>query len=101
MGKREDLHELLCRILGSRNVYFQPPASIHMEYPAVVYSLSDILVTPANNAPYWKKKAYEIILIDKNPDNTFVDAISDLPYCRFVRPYVADNLNHYVFHLYY
>ena len=42
MGNRLELHEIFCDILGSRNAYFQPPASVKMNYPAIKYSLSNI-----------------------------------------------------------
>ena len=39
MGTRIELQLKLEEILGSRHVYFQPPASIKMTYPAIVYEL--------------------------------------------------------------
>ena len=32
MDRRLKLHEELCDILGSRNVYFQPPETVKMKY---------------------------------------------------------------------
>ena len=34
---RLELQSVLEQTLGSRNVYFQPPASVKMKYPAIVY----------------------------------------------------------------
>ena len=99
--RRQKLHEILCDILGSRNVYFQPPSSKKMNYPAIVYSLSNIQKSSANNNTYAKRNAYEITLIDRDPDNETVDKIASLPRCRFDRSFVSDNLNHYVFTLYF
>lgn len=101
MGDRLKLHEVFCNILGSRNAYFQPPESVAMKYPAIRYSLSNIENINANDLPYKQSKAYEVILIDPNPDSQYVDRILQLPYCGFDRHYPADNLNHYVFTLYY
>ena len=101
MNRRYELQKILCRVLGSNNVYFQPPASVRMTYPAIVYSLSDIKADFADNVPYKKSKAYEVTLIDKDPDSKFVDAILELPYCKFNRSYKSENLNHFVFLLYY
>lgn len=101
MASRLDLQALLEDILGSRNVYFQPPDSVAMKYPAIRYSLSDIERINANDLPYKQSKAYSVILIDPDPDSQYVDRISRLSYCRFDRCYPADNLNHYVFTLYY
>lgn len=101
MGTRLELHEVLCRLLGSDNCYFQPPASIQMKYPAIVYSRSNIENRFANNSVYKQDTAYEIIVIDKDPDSEIAAAVSKLPKCRFNRHYTADNLNHDAFTLYY
>ena len=41
MAPRLDLQKLLVELLGSDNVYFQPPPSVQMNYPAIVYKLDD------------------------------------------------------------
>lgn len=101
MASRLELHEVLCKILGSRNVYFQPPASVKMKYPAIVYERSDIENVFANNDPYMQSLVYDITVIDKDPDSEIVMAVSRLPMCRFDRHFTADNLNHDVFTLYF
>lgn len=101
MGSRLELQELLERVLGSKSAYFQPPENIKMSYPAIVYSLDDIWHDHADNLPYISKNAYGIILIDRNPESEFVSKISSLPLCSFNRFYVADNLNHWAFTMYY
>ena len=52
MKTRYELHEFLCEILGSRNVYFQPPESVKMKYPAIVYERTEIKNRFANDAVY-------------------------------------------------
>lgn len=99
--RRLELHEILCTILGSRNVYFQPPESIKMNYPAIVYSLDDIDNQYANDGVYLSHRRYSVTVIDKKPDSEIVGKVSALPNCKFNRPYQKDNLNHYVFTLFY
>lgn len=101
MASRLELQKTLESLMGNRNVYFQPPASNKMSYPAIRYSLKNIDKKEANDLPYMQTKAYEIILIDSNPDSKFVDKISSMSKCSFDRHYVSDNLHHYVFTLYY
>ena len=100
MANRLDLHEMLCDIIGSRNVYFQPPESVKMQYPAIKYSLSNIKNNHANDKVYTQSRSYQIIVIDKSPDSAISDKVSQLPYCKFDRSYVSDGLNHYVYTLY-
>lgn len=97
---RLDLQTKFEEILGSRNVYFQPPASVKMQYPAIVYSLKNIEKNFANNLSYIVTPGYEVILIDKNPDSVYIEKILELPYCGFDRHYTSDNLNHFVFTIY-
>lgn len=100
-ASRLKLHEELCAILGSRNVYYQPPESIKMRYPAIVYKRSGIDNAFADNDVYMQSRSYEVIVIDEDPDSEIVDKVSRLQTCRFNRHYAADNLNHDVFTLYY
>ena len=54
MGSRIDLQSKLEDILGSRNVYFQPPENLKIKYPAIIYSLNNINLRFADNMPYMK-----------------------------------------------
>lgn len=101
MANRLRLQSELEKLLGSRNVYYQPPESIKMEYPAIVYSKTNIKSTFADDAAYSFSRCYEIIVIDTKPDNSVIDKLLNLPYCSFNRHYKADNLNHDVLTLYY
>lgn len=99
MANRLQLSEMLHAILNSDSVYFQPPESIEMEYPAIVYSLNGIQNTFADNTVYTQSRVYQITIIDEDPDSEIVDKVSRLPNCKFVRPYDADNLHHWVFNI--
>lgn len=101
MAGRLELQTLLETILGSRNVYYQPPSSIQMKYPAIVYSRSDIKSVMADDTVYITENAYDITVIDKNPDSNVVAQIAKLPRCRYDRHFVSDNLNHDVFTIIY
>lgn len=101
MASRLQLQTELEELLGSRNVYYQPPASVRMKYPAIVYSRSRIENQHANNNVYMQKYFYELIVIDEDPDSEIVEKVSKLPACRFDRHYESDNLNHDAFTLYY
>lgn len=97
MKTQPELQEMLEELLNSPNAYFQPPASVEMQYPAIEYSISDITNTYADNSIYQQYTAYELIVIDQDPNSELVRKVSRLPMCKFVRHYVADNLNHAVF----
>ena len=98
---RNDLQNKLEEILGSRNVYFQPPESIKMNYPAIVYSRSDMKNDFADNKVYMHSHVYTITVIDKDPDSAVIEKIAELPHCKFNRNFKSGNLNHDVFTLYF
>lgn len=101
MADRPNLQTLLEELLGSRNVYFQPPESLKMNYPAIVYSLDNIENKHANNSVYDSRRRYAVTFITDDPDSRVIGELAYLQMCRFNRHYKSNNLNHYVFELYY
>ena len=101
MTNRSDLHTLLTSILGSRYVYFQPPPTLKMEYPCIVYKRDDDRAIHAGNKPYGNRIRYQVTVIDRNPDSDIPDKIRALPLCSFDRFYTADQLNHDTFNLFF
>lgn len=83
------------------HVYFQPPSTFRMKYPCIVYTLEVVDTRYANNFPYGHDKAYTVMVIDKNPDSEIPDKIGNLQYSSFETKYEQDNLNHFVYRLYY
>lgn len=98
---RLSLQAALEAILGSRNVYFQPPENIKLSYPCIVYEPSSELTIYANNDPYNTLDRYTVTLIDKNPDSVYRNAIRRMRTASFNRFFRSDNLNHFVYTLYY
>lgn len=98
---REELHEILCNVIGSRNCYFQPPSNIRMKYPCMRYELARMNPLHADNIPYLNAKAYSLTYIDKDPESEMPERLLQLPYCSFDRAYNADGLHHTVLTLYY
>jgi hypothetical protein len=101
MAQRLELQELLVDLLGSSNVYFQPPATVTMQYPCIVYSRNTMHTDFADNRPYKSKKRYQLTVIDQNPDSDIPDKVAELPLCSFERFFAADNLNHDIYNLFF
>ena len=97
------LEETLLPFVSSERapVYYQPPETIKMAYPCIVYGLDAVDSVFANNLPYQYFKRYQVTVIDKNPDSAIPDAIGKLPMCKFSRHYTSENLHHFSFQLYY
>lgn len=101
MARRLELQVKLEELLGFKHVYYNPPESIKMEYPAIRYSKSRIDAKKANNSTYKKSTRYDITVIDRRPDNPVIDKLLEFPYCSYDRNYKSDNLEHDVLTLYY
>lgn len=101
MGQRSDLHDLLKNLLGSDQVYFQPPPTVSMDYPCIVYKRDYQKIEYADDNPYSHMIRYQVTVIDRDPDSSIPDKVASLPLCAYDRFYTADNLNHDVFKLFF
>lgn len=103
MDQRLAMDEAFCAILKSKNVYFQPPASVRMNYPAIRYSRTPGAAKQnANNRLYMSRDLYEGVVIDRDPDSKIPGLILErFPMCTFSSGYRADNLNHFPFTIYF
>lgn len=101
MGTTAQLKVILQELLGSTNVYIQPPTNTKMEYPCILVRRDSAATEFADNKPYAYAKRYLVTHIDRRPDSTVPDKIAKLPSCIFDRFYTADNLNHDVFKLFF
>lgn len=101
MASRLNLHQMLGSIPGVTKVYFQPPESIKLAYPCIIYERNRGRSFQANDDLYNYVKSYTLTVIDKNPDSLIPDELEKLRYCTMDRYYEADNLNHWIFTIYY
>lgn len=98
---RESLQCLLEKTISSDQVYFQPPESMRIKYPCVVYELEDLTPVYADDLTYLLHDSYQITYMTHDPDDCNIKRIAALPQVRFSRYFSADNLNHYVYIMYY
>lgn len=93
---RLELSQTLKKIC--ENCYFSPPS--RLDYPCIIYERGRRVNHPADDIKYLTDDEYTLTLIDTNPDSLYVDEILSLDYCSLDRTYAKDNLNHFVFTLY-
>lgn len=107
MASRLSLHNSFVDILGSRDeedtrAYYNSPDKKDMNYPCIRYSLSGIDRKHANNAAYKNLNKYNVTLIDFDPESEIHEKIlAKFQYCSFDTNYKADNLQHFVYTIYY
>lgn len=101
MAPRLTLQTILETILGSEEVYFQPGRNITMSYPAIVYNVDGLDTKWADNLAYHQEIEYQVVVIQRDPDDDFWLQVGRLPKSVFNRSEVVENLNHYYFTLYF
>ena len=98
---RTQIQSALEAVDAKLHVYYQPPASVKISYPAIIFKLENIDQKFADDWTYIKDRSYMLTLIHKDPDNDIVDKLVwAFPKIRFDRTYISDNLYHYVYVLY-
>lgn len=98
---RLQLQEVLEGLLGTSQVYFQPPNNVQMEYPCIVYKRDTANTAFAGNLPYRHTKRYQVTVIDQNPDSLIPDKVAQLPMCIHNRHFSVGHLNHDIYILYF
>lgn len=78
-------------------LYFQPPESVKLEYPCMVYHLKTLTSRKANDRPYHKMIAFDITYITRSPASLVPDRMLSEPLFAFDRYYTAENLHHYAY----
>lgn len=86
---------------GSENCYYEPPESIKLKYPCIIYERTNTRKTFADNNTYTYTRRYSIVAIDRDPDSSIPDSLEMLKMCTHDRDFTKDNLHHYVFTIYF
>lgn len=104
MADRLQLQKDLIELLGSDNVYFDPPELVKIQYPCFIYQSDIPFNVKANNHSYLLKNRYSVLYVDEDPDSgiqmikrlleTFSESSAG-------NPYISENLHHYPFDVYY
>lgn len=102
MASQLDLNRELRELLPSKHVYYQPPETLKLQYPCIVYQRDDIVTRKADNRNYILYNRYQLIVMDREEDNPVIyDILNHFAMCEYDRHYIADGLHHDVLTLYY
>lgn len=98
MLKRVDIQEKFKFLLGSNNVYYQPPANLKMKYPAIVYSLDGLDVKRFDNTRLINKNCFSVTHIYRNESENLVETmLKNFVYISFDNRSIVDGIynDHY------
>lgn len=100
MGSRLELHDELLKFIPT--VYFQPPSTVVMKYPCIVYGKSPKSREFGNDSIYLSTQQYQVTVIERDPDSTIADSIEKyFQNCVISQNYTTNNLHHTTLNLYY
>lgn len=102
MSDRMKLHTQLVEKI--KNVYFQPPETIKLSYPCIIYNISIPKMVYADNSKYLYHDGYDLQLICTDQDelsNLMKDILSSFQHINCSDTFITDNLYHANFTLYY
>lgn len=107
MGKRRiDLHQKFRALKDASgkpiHVYYEPPESIKLEYPCIIYSKGRGETVFGNDMPYVFTNAYDVLYVTTDPDDPLPDQIAlSFQMITHKRHYVYENLHHDSYTIYY
>lgn len=98
---RSEVHQRLQELTGyGSRVYYNPPESIKMQYPCIVYNLANLAARHADNIPYKRHDAYSVTHIYTKVEQEAVSRVlAEQPGFLYDRSFTLDNLHHDVFTL--
>lgn len=100
MTTRLELHNQLLKF--SDNVYYQPPSTIKMRFPCIVYNKSDAKRLYSNDGMYSRKQQYQITVISPDPDSLTAEELeTHFEYCKITNYLKVDNLHNTHLTIYY
>lgn len=101
MEKRLKLSEKLHELLNSDEVHFQPPESIKLHYPCIIYDFDGYQQTQADNGRYVIREKYMVTHIYRDPEESIRRGfLNSFLFVSHNRHFIADNLYHDVFIVY-
>lgn len=101
MDSRPNLQTMLETLSDELHVYFQPPTSTKIIYPAIVYFRNSFSAFRGDNISYGLFPSYTITLKSRNPEDPILKKLLSLPYITYDRHYVVNNIHNDVLTIFY
>ena len=99
-----EFRQLLIDLLGyeTEHLYFQPTEATQMKYDAIVYRRYTFGVQWSDDQSHFIRDRYEVTVITRDPDSDLPREIQKhFKFCRPGKQFMADNLYHFPFTIYY
>lgn len=103
MKHMTDVGDILARVIGDEDkVHFQPPESVKLTFPCILFKFEGFKEFFANDGRHMLREKYTATHIYREPEADLKEEVlSAFLFASFDRPYIADNLYHDVYTIYY
>lgn len=99
---RLELHAELLDMLEGKKAYYQPPGKTKIEYPCIVYSLSEVYTRRASDGLHYSRPAYDVMYLDTSVNDEIANKVLErFKMASFVSYYCNDGIHHYKFRIFY
>jgi len=99
--RRNDMQTYLTNLIPERvRVYFQPPASVQLTYPCLIFKRKPSRVSRADNKAYRVNDLYEVTVLTLDVDEPLFDILVTTPKTTHTKTYTRDRVYHHVFDIY-
>lgn len=82
------------------NIYFDPPESKKLDFPAIIYIRRRVNTVRADNTSYLIYDRYQLTYIHKDKDSEFIEKLLKLPNCAHDDEFKKNDMYHDVFTIY-
>lgn len=95
--------DILSNVIGDpERVHFQPSESVKLKFPCLIFKFDGYKDFFANDGRHMLREKYSVTHVYQNPEADLQEEIlSSFLFASFDRPYIADNLYHDVYTIYY
>lgn len=95
LAKRIDLQRYLESLVGKGRVYFEPPETLKIQYPCIVYNLSRFDPVSADNLSYTVHQDYDVQYITREPEPDIPLKLAYSKRFRAGQHFVSDGMHHF------
>lgn len=98
---QSELQAILSGFDGVTEAYFQKPGNLKLEPPYIVYEIDDEYVARADDRVHAVWRRYTVTVVVRDQDSPVPGMVRDLPHASFNRMFIAGQLYHFVYNLYF
>lgn len=94
---RNTLRTKLLELFPDMSLYFNPTSLIELNYPCIVYRVSDRPKSTANNRTFKVSTEFELTFMSPAPGIDYTANVLEIPEAEYVRGYMSSDIMHEIY----